>query len=232
MRFAVVGTSVRGPAHVAQQLPNQDALMLRGQCGGWLAAVCDGLGSASQSHIGAQAATQATRQVLRGADQIDPSSINAAIHANWRAQTARYPARDVATTCLWLSVKNDGIATFGQLGDGLILFRQSGRFYRLTPPREGYGNQTQALYDTHAPGQWQHGRCTLSEPGDGVVLMTDGISDDLVPDALDGFYQTVFNKVRRRSQRNAQRWLRRELEEWSTPLHGDDKSLVAIFKTA
>jgi serine/threonine protein phosphatase PrpC len=232
MRFAVARSSVRGLAHVDQQLPNQDAVLLRGQRGGWVAAVCDGLGSAKQSDIGSKAAALAVRQVLKSVDKADASLINANIHARWRDQTATYRARDVATTCLWLSVQPDGNATFGQLGDGLILFRQGGRFYQLTPPRQGYGNQTQALYEMHAAAQWQQATCTLSEPGDGVVLMTDGISDDLVPDALDGFYQAMFNNVRARSRRNAQRWLGRELEQWSTPMHGDDKSLVAIFKTS
>lgn len=232
MRFAVAGTSVRGPAHIDQQQPNQDAVLLRGQRGGWVAAACDGLGSARQSHIGAAAAALAVRQVLKSAGKPEGSAVSAAIHAHWRDQTAAYAAKDVATTCLWLSVEDDGNATFGQLGDGLILFRQAGRFYRLTPPREGYGNQTQALHDQHAAVQWQQATCALSQPGDGVVLMTDGISDDLVPEALDGFYQALFNNMRRRSRRNAQRWLRRELEQWSTPMHGDDKSLVAIFKTS
>lgn len=232
MRFAVAGTSVRGPAHVDQQLPNQDAVMLRGYDGGWVAAVCDGLGSAKQSQIGSRAAALAVRQVLKSADGADASRINADIHARWRDQTASYQVKDVATTCLWLTVHADGNAIFGQLGDGLILFRQSGRFYQLTPARQGYGNQTHALYDTHTPAQWQQATCTLSQPGDGVVLMTDGISDDLLPDALDSFYQAMFNNVRARSRRNAQRWLGRELEQWSTPMHGDDKSLVAIFKTS
>lgn len=231
MPFAVAAASVRGPAHIDQQQPNQDAVLLRGQRAGWVAAVCDGLGSAKQSDIGAMAAARAVRQVLSDAGATDASTVNAAIHTRWRAQTAAYPARDVATTCLWLSIHLDGSATFAQLGDGLILFRQNGQFFRLTPPRQGYGNQTHALHTAHAPAQWQQAACTLSKPGDGVVLMTDGVSDDLVPEALDGFYQALFNNVRRRSRRNARRWLRQELKTWSTPLHGDDKSLVAIFKT-
>lgn len=232
MRFAAAGISVRGPAHVEQQLPNQDAVMLHGYRGGWVGAVCDGVGSARHSQVGSRVAAQAVRQVLKGADGADASRINAGIHACWRDRIVGYQVKDVATTCLWLTVNADGNATFGQLGDGLILFRQGGRLFQLTPPRQGYGNQTHALYDTHTPAQWLQGTCTLSNPGDGVVLLTDGISDDLLPDALDGFYRAVFNNVRARSRRNAQRWLGCELEQWSTPMHGDDKSLVAIFKTS
>lgn len=205
--------------------------MLSGHRGGWVAAVCDGLGSASQSHIGARAAAVTARQVLRSQSG-DTTQVSADIHARWRGRTAAYPVKDVATTCLWVSVERAGTCRFGQLGDGLVLFRQGGRFYRLTKARQGYGNQTQALQGVHAAEQWQHGTCTLSLPGDGVVLMTDGISDDLVPEALDGFYQALFNNVRRRGQRLGQRWLSRELEQWSTPMHGDDKSLVAIFKAS
>jgi len=231
MRFTVAGASVRGPAHVDRGQPNQDAFMLSGHRGGWLAAVCDGLGSASQSHIGAKAAARAVRQVLRRRPG-DARQVSADIHACWRGQLAAYEVKKVASTCLWVSVEQAGRCSFGQLGDGLVLFRQGGRFYRMTPARQGYGNQTQALHSDHAAHQWQHGSCTLSEPGDGVVLMTDGISDDLVPEALDSFYQALFNNIRRRGQRLGQRWLGRELEQWSTPMHGDDKSLVAIFKTS
>lgn len=231
MRFAIAGTTVRGPSHAEQQQPNQDAVMLRGHCDGWVAAVCDGLGSCKQSHVGSRAAALAVRQVLRLRDEKDATRISADIHASWIEQTATFPVREVATTCLWASVRQNGACTFGQLGDGLVLYRHGGRFYRMTSERGGYGNQTQAMHSVHEARHWQQGACVLSQPGDGVVLMTDGISDDLLPEALDGFYQTLFNNIRRRGRRNGQRWLKRELEQWSTPMHGDDKSLIAIFKT-
>lgn len=230
MRFVAAGSSVRGPAHLEQDLPNQDAIALRGHRGGWVAAVCDGLGSCSQSHIGSRAASLAVRHVLSNHEKVKAESIIADIHEHWLGRIAPYPVRNVATTCLWASVGRNGFCSLGQLGDGLILYRSAGRFYRLTPERQGYSNQTLALWGQHESKHWLQAECCLSLPGDGVVLMTDGVSDDLVTDVIGGFFEALSKNISRRGRRAGRRWLQKELEEWSTPLHGDDKSLVAIFR--
>lgn len=230
MRFVAAGSSVRGPAHIEQDLANQDAIALRGRRGGWVAAVCDGLGSCSQSQIGSRAATQAVQHVLSNYGKGKTDSITADIHEQWLARIAPHPVRNVATTCLWASIDRSGFCSLGQLGDGLILFRSAGRIYRLTPERQGYSNQTLALWDQHESKHWLQAECCLSHPGDGVVLMTDGVSDDLVPDVIGGFFEALSNNISRRGRRAGRRWLQKELEEWSTPMHGDDKSLVAIFR--
>ena len=230
MRFVAAGSSVRGPAHVEQNLPNQDAIAPPGRRGGWVAAVCDGLGSCSQSHIGASAAALSVRHALLNHDKAQPESIIADIHAHWLARIAPYPVRSVATTCLWAAIDRNGFCSLGQLGDGLILFRSAGRLYRLTPERQGYGNQTLALWDRHEGKHWLQAECCFSHPGDGVVLMTDGVSDDLVPEGIGGFFEALHHNIRRRGRRAGRQWLQKELEGWSTPMHGDDKSLVAIFR--
>ncbi|MNF91442.1 hypothetical protein D3C84_740440 [compost metagenome] len=60
--------------------------------------------------------------------------------------------------------------------------------------------------------------------------MTDGVSDDLVPNALEGFFDALYLNITRRKRRSGRLWLEKELETWSTPMHGDDKSVVAIFR--
>lgn len=230
MRFVSAGTSVRGPSHVDEDLPNQDAVALRGSRGGWVAAVCDGLGSCQLSDIGSRAASGAVLEVLTARPRLEPAAANAAIHARWIERVSPRPMEAVATTCLWASVDSEGRGQASQLGDGLILFRSAGRFYRLTPERQGYSNQTQALWKEHNGDFWHQSNFQLTHPGDGVILMTDGVSDDLVPDALAGFFDVVCQHITLLGRRRGRRWLTRELEGWSTPCHGDDKSVVAIFR--
>lgn len=231
MRFIAAGCSVIGPAHRSQKLPNQDSIVLRGARGGWVAAACDGLGSCRFSQHGSRMAGRAVldQTPLVGGEK--PAAINSAIHQRWLNLIQPYAVRDVATTCLWAALDRQGNCKLSQLGDGLVLFKSGGRFYRLTPERQGFGNQTQALWLEHKANHWQEAECHLSAPGDGVVLMTDGVSDDLVPDSLSGFFDALYQGVTSRGRRLGRQWLKAELESWSTPLHGDDKSVVAIFRT-
>jgi len=70
----------------------------------------------------------------------------------------------------------------------------------------------------------------ISIPGDGVLLITDGIADDLMPDQLEYFFDAIYQKQSRLNKRQMKRWLKREMEQWSTPLHGDDKTIAGIFR--
>lgn len=231
MRFIASGSSVIGPAHVEQELPNQDAMVLRGYRKGWVAAACDGLGSCHYSQHGSRMAGRALLDQVPNLTGMHGDAISSAIHQRWLNRVSPYPVRTVATTCLWAVVDNNGSCRLGQMGDGLILFRSGGRLFRLTQERQGYGNQTQALWQDHQAHLWQHEACHFSMPGDGVVLMTDGVSDDLVAESLGDFFEALYQGITCRGRRRGRKWLKAELENWSTPLHGDDKSVVAIFRT-
>ncbi|MCP8687136.1 PP2C family serine/threonine-protein phosphatase [Marinobacterium sedimentorum] len=231
MQFFAAGSSVRGPAHVEQGLPNQDSILLRGHRGGWMAAACDGLGSCEFSHVGSAAACDSLRQVLSRGCIDSTASVSAALHQEWFQKIRPYAVRDVATTCLWASVAADGLCRLGQIGDGLVLYRSAGRLFQLTPNRLGFGNQTLALWDEYKEQHWHHVDIVLSQPGDGILLMTDGVSEDIVPDMLQDFFSAVYRSVAQRGRRAGRQWLNNELQNWSTPMHGDDKSIVAIFRS-
>jgi hypothetical protein len=116
------------------------------------------------------------------------------------------------------------------LGDGLLVYRAGGRFGVLGPERTGFSNQTEALGISSSWADWQVARLRLSAPGDGVVLMTDGISDDLVQSRREAFLEMLRSECGRRSRRRSRTWLRRHLEAWPTEAHGDDKTIAMIFR--
>lgn len=223
--------TVIGPSHEAQGSQNQDALRLRGSQGGWFLAVADGLGSRPQSHVGSRLAVRVADRYLRGS--LFERSPRDAIQEFYRAWLTALPSNDpssMATTILAASVREDGRCSVVQLGDGLVLYRSRGVLGVLTGDRAGFTNETAALGVTRSFGAWHHTSFVLSEPRDGVMLMTDGLADDLVPERLDGFFDRLIGVAAKRTRRNVKRWLSHQLRAWPTPLHADDKTVGLIFR--
>ncbi|MGB2221969.1 PP2C family serine/threonine-protein phosphatase [Neptunomonas sp.] len=231
MKLVATGSSVIGPAHLQDDNPNQDAVLVHGICGGWCIAVCDGLGSRELSHQGSRLATHAVRSTLRewhGVSSSVPLAISQRIKARWNNKVGK-DSSSYETTCLWAWAVANGQVKTAQVGDGLLLIRSNGRFSIVTPQRDGFGNQTQTLARA-CDSDWSVAECYLTSVGDGVLLMTDGISDDLIPEQLEAFFDAIFLQLQGSNKRRCKRWLTRELMEWSTPKHGDDKSIAGIFR--
>ena len=231
MKFIACGASVKGPGHIERAEPNQDALMLTAWRGGWLAAVADGLGSHQHSDIGAQRACQTARRVLRqNVSAFDLDQMLQSIHQRWLEAIKPHHTNTVATTLLLARVQANGVLHLAQLGDGLLLLRSGGQLFCLTSPRIGFGNQTYALGAQHRSDRWQQMQAVLTQPGDGIVLMSDGVADDLDATQLPQLMQTLYANLRCRNRRTGRIWLQTELGNWATPMHSDDKTLLAIFR--
>jgi len=228
MRLSACGASVRGPAHTQDDLPNQDALGIRGCNGGWHIAVADGLGSRPMSHVGSRKAVQLFGRLARGQPQLEPAEVGGILRAQWLAHFGSDYHR-FESTCLWAHVNDYGRGFAGQVGDGLVLCRSGGVFRVMTPPREGFGNQTHTLAYADSTSSTSI-QLRLSSPGDGVLLLTDGISDDLIHEQLEPFFDVIYQRQRRSSRRRMRSWLTHELQGWSTPMHGDDKTIAGIFR--
>lgn len=229
MRLAAAGATVRGPAHEQDGSPNQDAISVRGCDGGRFIAVADGLGSRRFSHIGSQRAVQLAHEVaLDRTVSLSSADVPSVLSSAWcRAFEGEHD--DYETTCLWAWVNGCGRGVIGQAGDGLALIRSGGRFRILTVQRDGFGNQTTTLSQADSMGATSSD-IALIKPGDGVLLMTDGISDDLIPEQLEPFFDAIYRRQQSSSKRRIKRWLESELQQWSTPRHGDDKTIASIFR--
>lgn len=231
MKFIACGASVIGPRHQDLGEPNQDAMTLTGCRGGWIASVADGLGSRKRSDVGARAACLVSRRILRAIpSNFDLPATLPLIYQQWVEGIEPTSPRDAATTLLFSRVTADGEIHAAQLGDGLLLVKCDGKFRRVTPERTAYGNQTWALESTHTQDKWCTTQGRLTRPGDGIVLMTDGVADDLEPAQLAEFFDALYQDLRNRNRRRGKRWLQSELNDWATPLHSDDKTLVVIFR--
>jgi serine/threonine protein phosphatase PrpC len=230
------GTCVTGPAHLSAGHECQDALSLRGWQGGWIAAVADGLGSRSQSARGAKLAVQSAQAVVRRGSgrtsvwrNTPARDVATEIYRRWLAAVPWLDKSCAATTLLVAVCDWQGYVRIWQLGDGLILSQCDGQLVVVTPERIGFGNETRAMGVHKAWSDWHHASMTLNGKGDAVLLMTDGISDDLPQPVLQHFARTVQQQLKRRSRRQGRIWLTHELLNWATPGHADDKTLAAIF---
>lgn len=231
MTLVAFGASVSGPAHEFAHAANQDSLGLSGCCGGWFIAACDGLGSHPMSHLGSRAMTRAAKSVLCNKDSLpDHRYLPALLHSAWIRELGDLEPRLAWSTCLVARVSAEGRVVFAQLGDGLLVVRSAGQTTVITPSREGFGNETHSLADRHRPEQWLTGEAELTRSGDGVLLMTDGVSDDLQESLISGFFTSLFHDLRARSRRSGRRWLERQFANWPVPMHRDDKTLAVIFK--
>lgn len=224
------GASVRGPAHSGSGECNQDALGLWGWQRGQLAVVCDGLGSRPLSHIGSRLACRIVRRVLRsGVSWDDPKALIGQIYRQWLQVLPVAPSH-APCTLLFAACRPDGDALVAQLGDGLLAYRAGGRFGVLSSERTGFSSETKALGISRSWADWQVARLRLSGPGDGLVLMTDGVSDDLVQTRREAFLGMLRSECEVRSRRRSRTWLRQQMETWPTPAHGDDKTIAMIFR--
>ncbi len=229
MRLSASGSSVRGPAHQLNDLPNQDALCVKGMRKGWCIAIADGLGSRKLSHIGSKKAVQLARNHTRLTSEVTHDSVGMALRHAWLAHFGdHYSAFE--TTCLWAWVDNEGRGVAGQVGDGLLLVKSRGVFKVISNPRENFSNQTATLAQANS-SNWVSADIELTIPGDGVMLMSDGISDDLIPEQLEPFFDAIYQRQLRSNKRRMRQWLTKELQGWSTPHHGDDKTIAGIFRT-
>lgn len=229
MMLVAAGASVKGPAHEQDGSPNQDAVSVHGCGRGRFIAVADGLGSRCLSHIGSRRAVELARELML--DRSNPvCSADAPVRLSQRWREAFFGGyNDYETTCLWAWVDGRGQGLVGQAGDGLALIRSQGRFRILTAQKDGFGNQTTTLAQADVIGA-ASSDVMLSLPGDGVLLMTDGISEDLIPEQLEPFFNAIYRRQQHSSKRRMKRWLETELQQWSTPRHGDDKTIASIFR--
>lgn len=228
------GASVRGPRNARDGRPNQDAWLKTATSSWCLLVVCDGLGSAPQADVGAQAACRAARKAAHAwpglASGAPVEVLPRLVELLWRAEIGARPPDKCSTTCLFALREHDGRIVLAGLGDGLGLLRQAdGALLRFGGrPDSGYSDLTPALGSPHRMADWW---LHVEEPGSHrrLALMTDGVSDDLLPERHGQFLEWLASLAD--SPRQASRTIARSLDHWPVPHHLDDKTIAVLVET-
>ena len=231
------GASVRGPGHIAEGLPNQDAWMSFHHAWGDGIVVSDGVGSKPFSNFGSDAACLAVGCAALACyikAEISHIKVNRnflfeRIQHYWLSNISPLEPRDCSATCLFAFRFGDGLIHFGMLGDGLVAALKSDSSVVSLSEYKGYGfsNITTARSRNVSPIAWQH----FSLPEEeciAVFLCTDGVADDL--DDVDGFVSGFIGTHCCIAEVSANRRTREMLEKWPTPKHSDDKTIACLFR--
>jgi serine/threonine protein phosphatase PrpC len=232
LRVDSYGASVRGPLHRKEKHPNEDAWLHAKGAYGSLIVVCDGMGSRPQARHGAIAATAAVREAVSLWSQTESAPLAYLVHlieVLWRLKIHPVTPADACTTCLMALARPAGEWVVGGIGDGLVLTRTGQELTIVIGDRlQSFGNETMALGVSGSSRAWNLQRLPPPEAERLVVLATDGVSDDLIPERLHDFCDWLVDDVHTLSP--AQRWrlLVKELREWPTPRHLDDKTLAVL----
>lgn len=229
MRFKAYAATVTGPRHQRLHQENQDAVLVRIWRDQWLAVVSDGVGSRLHADIGSQMACASVCHIVRGSKFNEPDrSLILSIYRNWLDRLGHIEPDDAAATCLFAWGLRTGETRLFQLGDGAI-FYHTNRFGSIKNSDEmKFSNETTGLGISRKMSDWMCDRVTLTDPTHAVALMTDGISDDLVnEEQLLPILHTSLNK---KSPRLGKKWLKKQLYDWDTPHHTDDKTIALVYR--
>ena len=231
------GASVRGPLHQREARANEDAWLHAEGTFGVMAVVCDGLGSKPNARFGSHAACLAVKEAVLRWSQSEGaplSYLSNLIEVLWRLRIHPLEASSAATTCLLALASRSGVWVLGGLGDGLVLTRTGRELCNRDWAPEAQDSRTRRpdlasrevltsgpSFSSHRPMKtaWS-------------FLATDGISDDLVPEKLDGFCNWLVSSFGDISPSRRWRRLAAELRAWPTPGHLDDKTLAVVHGPA
>jgi serine/threonine protein phosphatase PrpC len=228
------GVSVIGPSHLKTGIPNQDSWMARRYSWGNVIVVSDGLGSKPYSDCGSKAACLAVFEAAKSYQKNKQANIDVIprlVHANWLVKVGPLPPSDCAATCLFaIQIEEDII--LGRLGDGMIVVyceSEKDCFILSDDKQDSFSNYTYSLHSEFRPEHWEiatvkSARCMA------IVLCTDGISDDLLPEKQLDFAAELYNAYRDVSCQKRTRDVRAWLNNWPVPGHSDDKTIACLFK--
>jgi serine/threonine protein phosphatase PrpC len=227
------GESVVGRAHAREALPNQDAWLARHFPWGDVVALSDGLGSRRQAHLGSQAACMAVVEAGRCLQSHPSATLDDMLrflHAWWIWLLAPESPTDCAATCLF-AIRSGGVITLAQLGDGLIVAcpRRQGQSVILADDKNNeFANITTSLGATHQLSEWRAARIPEDE-FHGIVLCSDGISNDLMDGSAPEFANELVNAYRGSPAQIRQPHVRHWLDQWPVPGHTDDKTIACLY---
>ena len=223
----LIKTSVIGPGHIVDALPNQDAVGHYVDKDYWAIIVCDGMGSRPLAHIGARTAIIAIKKILRcSLFNATAKSVISDFYNHWikALKDMNIHPNDAVTTALIAWGDHQGNYRTFQLGDGII----------CTPSRvstqalnDDFSNVTTGLGLSKKFSDWSIGEGTLSNEGYGILLASDGISEDIVDHCA--FTQALMEYSKNKSPRRIKKHLKHMLVSWPTPNHTDDKSLTMVI---
>lgn len=223
------GGSLAGKTHRNMPKNNQDCFLIKKSSIGTLLCVCDGVGSNQFSAFGSRAACKAVLKVFKlyYRKRITKELVGATIEHYYQHYVRKKYRTAAGTTCLFCFIYEDAEVLIGQAGDGMILIRLDDKLFTFLDHEKSFVNEVYPLNCNYSYKAWkiknlrfipeQHKQLD-------ILLATDGVSDDVIPDKREDF----LNHIIATAQRCGNAGVKDILKTWDAPGSIDDKT-VTIF---
>ena len=231
-KMSFCGCSFPGSLHRKMRQKNQDALKLKKYSFGCILAIADGVGSHKYSRYGSRAAVLAVHQVfveyLKG--KIKRRQITQRITEMYKYNLPKKYADQAGSTCIFAAhIYGEGLF-LGQIGDGMCCFSINNKFGVLNRTASEFTNIVRALDFNTEKAHW-HTKFFPAEECQtlNVVLATDGISEDILPEREEAFMQMIVKQMAFKSRAIGNLHLK-QLQENVFPSYAvDDKTIAAYY---
>lgn len=226
------GCSEIGPAHIKNNTNNQDSWRIEYFSWGEVIAVSDGVGSKSLSELGSEAACNAAIQLAvywNENPRYQAERLAEKFHEYWVSELNEETLEQCSCTALYVIRCGDKVL-MAQLGDGLLSYiTKAGDvgFLKKCIDDDNFSNQTSALQRSHSEISWVY-RIDDADQYQAFLLMTDGISDDLLEGNEADFVKGVVDHYTHINKAQACSEIMQWLKCWPVPKHQDDKTIACI----
>ncbi|MCW2311425.1 hypothetical protein M2244_001153 [Rhodoferax antarcticus] len=129
-------------------------------------------------------------------------------------------------------VTTDGRLLLAQLGDGLVLLKGPQGTTTLEPPNDRFGNTTTGLGIAADVREWRFHFEQNFTGAASILLATDGVADDLLPEKRTDFLTFLVNQYAKQPARQRAHAIAKQLRAWPTPRHLDDKTVAVLWNDA
>jgi serine/threonine protein phosphatase PrpC len=223
--------SLIGEFHLRNNMPNQDSWSITKCPNCRVIAVSDGLGSKKHSALGSKMACKAVMEAAKhycnSKHFFDADNYTKEIYVNWLKLLQGNKISDCCATCLFAVKYKDKIVV-GQLGDGIIaaIFQDSSKnFILIDLKEESFSNITNCLNEKFEGSLWKT-RVFDAKDCCAIVLYTDGISEDILPNMQIDFAREFYLEYRSYGKNKRKREIKKMLKNW----HGstDDKTIACL----
>ena len=207
-KWLLFGASRRGKSHAHLGAYREDAFSISAKTDAqwpywWALAVSDGAGSCNLSRVGANLAVKEARSSFLCPElsnsgprkRLEQAVFNALSRLEKEALARRCSLKDLSCTLLVLLWVDDqhskgGTAWTFQAGDGLIAAMDTNGQLETLAAQDGesFAGATHFFTGSYVWSSWSKRFSTRSFPAapTGFLVMSDGVSDDLVPYTLNG----------------------------------------------
>ena len=234
MVWNAMGASVRGSTHRKIGCSKQGA-WLSGQIrGATFVVVCDGLADSPHATIGSRSACYAVEDAVSHwtvSPGVSPELLISLVHSLWNVRVSQTGPAESATTCLFAVATTDGRLVIAQLGNGLVMMKTLHKDLALEPPPNDPGQPIAGLGVSQDVAKWSLHVEPIPTGRISVLLATNSVVQYLTRDQQESLMNDLVRKYEPRRAAARTRAIAKELREWPTPRHGDDKTLAMLWKS-